>query len=306
MTIIRAIWQGSGAQTIVFVCGVLSSAVVCPALGRYRDHVITVLIALGAACLAGDAVFHLLPHALNPNFSHEHGGSPSDSDGAHVVFWRSAIVICSIYIFYLFHLFFCAMEGGHTHSHGSTPEARETMYLMQSESKNQSEQPESKTNKVLIGMMLLSNALHTAADGVAVGAAFSKSAGDGLSTSLAVLFHEIPHAVGTFAIFVSSGLSLLRSLGLLSFCYVCSYVGVIIGAILGASLNLTAWIFAVIAGMFLYITLAEMIPEMFSAITLRTRDRRYFVILQNMGLLLGFAAMMLLAGFEDKIRIALQ
>lgn len=66
----------------------------------------------------------------------------------------------------------------------------------ESESKSKSEQPESKTNKVLVGMMLLSNALHTAADGLAVGAAFSKSAGDGLSTSLAVLFHEIPHAVG--------------------------------------------------------------------------------------------------------------
>lgn len=45
-------------------------------------------------------------------------------------------------------------------------------------------------------MLLLSGALHTIGDGLAIGAAFSKSAGDGLSTSLAVLFHEIPHAVG--------------------------------------------------------------------------------------------------------------
>lgn len=67
---------------------------------------------------------------------------------------------------------------------------------MQSESKSKLEEPESKTNKALIGMMLLGNALHTVGDGLAVGAAFSKSAGDGLSTSLAVLFHEIPHAVG--------------------------------------------------------------------------------------------------------------
>ena len=67
---------------------------------------------------------------------------------------------------------------------------------MQPESNSKSEEPESKTNKALMGMMLLGNALHTTADGLAIGAAFSKSAGDGLSTSLAVLFHEIPHAVG--------------------------------------------------------------------------------------------------------------
>ena len=38
-------------------------------------------------------------------------------------------------------------------------------------------------------------------------------------------------------------------------------MGITIGAVLGASLNLTAWIFAVIAGMFLYIALAEMVSK---------------------------------------------
>ncbi|KAJ7333073.1 hypothetical protein OS493_018242 [Desmophyllum pertusum] len=93
---------------------------------------------------------------------------------------------------------------------------------------------------------------------------------------------------------------------LLSICYICSYIGVIIGALLGASLNLTAWIFAVIAGMFLYIALAEMVPEMFAGISSKTDNRRYFIMLQNMGLLIGFTIMMTLAGFEEKIRAALQ
>lgn len=45
-------------------------------------------------------------------------------------------------------------------------------------------------------MMVFSGALHAASDGVAIGAAFSSSATDGLSTSLAVLFHEVLHGVG--------------------------------------------------------------------------------------------------------------
>ena len=69
---------------------------------------------------------------------------------------------------------------------------------------------------------------------------------------------------GAFAIFVSSGVSFRKALCLLSTCYFFSYVGVVVGAILGTSLNLTVWIFAVIAGMFLYIALAEMVSGTYS------------------------------------------
>ncbi len=89
-----------------------------------------------------------------------------------------------------------SFQGGHTHSHGTTPETQESLILIEPENQSQPQQSSSKTNKALVGMMLLGEALHTTADGLAIGAAFSKSAGDGLSTSLAVLFHEIPHAVG--------------------------------------------------------------------------------------------------------------
>lgn len=76
----------------------------------------------------------------------------------------------------------------------------------------------------------------------------------------------------------------------------------VFGAVLGASLNLTAWIFAVIAGMFLYIALVEMIPEMFAIISARSDDRKCFIFLQNMGLVSGFSIMMALAAFEDKLK----
>ena len=89
-----------------------------------------------------------------------------------------------------------SLQGGHTHCHTTTHETFESVTLIQSETEGKPKQSPSKTNKALVGMMLLGKALHTMADGLAIGAAFSKSAGDGLSTSLAVLFHEIPNAVG--------------------------------------------------------------------------------------------------------------
>ena len=40
--------------------------------------------------------------------------------------------------------------------------------------------------------------MHKTADGLAIGAAFGQSLSLGLSTSLAILFHEIPHQLGNF------------------------------------------------------------------------------------------------------------
>ena len=45
-------------------------------------------------------------------------------------------------------------------------------------------------------IIIIGDAIHNFADGLAVGAAFSASLGGGLSTSFAVLFHELPHELG--------------------------------------------------------------------------------------------------------------
>jgi len=42
----------------------------------------------------------------------------------------------------------------------------------------------------------LGDGIHNFADGIAIGAAFTTSLGVGTSTSLAVLFHEVPHEFG--------------------------------------------------------------------------------------------------------------
>ena len=45
-------------------------------------------------------------------------------------------------------------------------------------------------------MIILGDAIHNFADGIAIGASFTSSVGIGFSTSLAVFFHELPHEFG--------------------------------------------------------------------------------------------------------------
>lgn len=51
----------------------------------------------------------------------------------------------------------------------------------------------------LAAMVLMGDAVHNFADGIAIGASFSSDIRSGLSTSLAVFCHELPHEFGNLS-----------------------------------------------------------------------------------------------------------
>ncbi|XP_028929050.1 zinc transporter ZIP5 isoform X2 [Ornithorhynchus anatinus] len=148
-------------------------------------------------------------------------------------------------------------------------------------------------------MVLLGDALHNLTDGLAIGAAFSDGLPSGVSTTLAVFCHELPHELGDFAILLQAGLP-LRRLVLLS---VGSGALGLLGAAMGVGLSrgpepLTPWVFAVTAGVFLYVALVDMLPAL-----LRPREPlpAGHVLLQGLGLLLGGGLMLTIALLEDRM-----
>ena len=61
-------------------------------------------------------------------------------------------------------------------------------------------------------MVIVGDGIHNLADGLAVGAAFTEDFMSGLSTSIAVLCHELPHEVGDFAMLLKAGMSVKQAI----------------------------------------------------------------------------------------------
>ncbi|XP_077377659.1 metal cation symporter ZIP14 isoform X2 [Festucalex cinctus] len=159
----------------------------------------------------------------------------------------------------------------------------------------------------LAWMITLSDGLHNFIDGLAIGASFTASVFQGVSTSVAILCEEFPHELGDFVILLNAGMTIQQALffNFVSAC--CCYLGMGFGILAGNSFS-PNWIFALAGGMFLYISLADMFPEM-NEVSREEEDAggSSFLLtfaIQNAGLLTGFGIMLLLTTYSGQIQLA--
>lgn len=152
-------------------------------------------------------------------------------------------------------------------------------------------------------MVIMGDGMHNFSDGLAIGAAFSANLTGGISTSVAVFCHELPHELGDFAVLLKAGMSVKQAIVYNLLSALMAYVGMMIGTVVGQyTHNVTNWIFAITAGMFLYVALVDMLPEMLHGDSEEhKRCQLGHFVLQNMGMLTGFSIMLLIAIFEDRI-----
>ncbi|XP_061444875.1 zinc transporter ZIP6 isoform X2 [Rhineura floridana] len=155
----------------------------------------------------------------------------------------------------------------------------------------------------LAWMVIMGDGLHNFSDGLAIGAAFTEGLSSGLSTSVAVFCHELPHELGDFAVLLKAGMTVRQAVLYNALSAMLAYLGMATGILIGHYAdNVSMWIFALTAGLFMYVALVDMVPEMLHNDASDHGCSRWgYFLLQNAGILLGFGIMLLISVFEHKI-----
>ena len=162
-----------------------------------------------------------------------------------------------------------------------------------------------KGGKSLIMMIVTGDGMHNFFDGLAIGVAFAGSGiGGGLSTSVAILCHELPHEIGDFAVLLNAGLSTKRAVMYNTLSAVLCFIGMTVGIAVGKMD--TGFLSAIIAGMFLYIALVNMVPQLDCCPTQSSMTRAFKLSIQLIGICIGVAIMCVISIYETKLQTLLR
>lgn len=118
-------------------------------------------------------------------------------------------------------------------------------------------------------LILIGSSLHNLCDGVLIAAAFLTDPLLGVLTAASIIIHEVPHKLGDFVVLLNAGLRRRRAFALILFTSLCSAVGGIIGYfVLQQAQEWTPYILVIAASSFLYISVADLMPQMHERVSL--------------------------------------
>jgi zinc and cadmium transporter len=112
-------------------------------------------------------------------------------------------------------------------------------------------------------LILIGDALHNFIDGVIIVAAFFTSYKFGILVTLTVFAHEIPQELADFGVLISNGYSKKKALVFNLLSGITTYFGGLLAYFtLEAANKLTPYVLAFSAASFIYIALADLVPQM--------------------------------------------
>ena len=160
--------------------------------------ILDIMSSFAAGALIGDVFIHNIPEINTPH-SHSHGHNlrHSLSDTIiHDLLLRNELLICwGILSLFLFEKIISHLEhNNHNHE------------------KKVDERHGHEHNHSNIVISLVGDFIHNFTDGMAIGAGFNKNLKIGVSLSLSIFFHEIPHEVGDFSYLLKQNMSITNAI----------------------------------------------------------------------------------------------
>jgi zinc and cadmium transporter len=216
---------------------------------EFLKRILFLLISLAAGALLGDAFIHLIPEAF------------AEADTTLV----ALLILAGVLTFFVLEKFL-----HWHHSHGDDEFS-----------------PEHAKIHPVGNLVIVSDGIHNLVDGLAIGAAFMVSPEIGVATTIAIALHEIPQEIGDFGLLIHAGFSRMQALAMNFISALTAFVGLGAAFLLGeAHEELIPLIAAFAAGNFIYIALADLVPEL-----QKTTDKKRSVLQVGM-IVLGIVAML--------------
>ena len=110
---------------------------------------------------------------------------------------------------------------------------------------------------------IIGDIVHNFSDGLIIGAIFQMDIKVGIVTTLAIIFHEIPHELGNFAVLVHGGFPKIKALSYNFLSSLFAIAGTAAGYFFASKIfGFSKILLPVAAGGFLYIAACDLIPEL--------------------------------------------
>ncbi|MGB9911332.1 MAG: ZIP family metal transporter [Microgenomates group bacterium] len=130
---------------------------------------------------------------------------------------------------------------------------------------------------------LLGDSLHNFLDGAIIASAFLTNFSLGLSTTLAVIFHEIPQEIGDFSVLLYGGMKKKKALFFNFLSALTAVLGAVVVLFLAEKISSILFYFIPFAaGGFLYIAGTDLIPELHKKENLKDSISQFLLILTGL------------------------
>lgn len=195
-------------------------------------------LCFSAGALIGDAFLHLISgHGDHDNHHHHQGNG------------NGLAILAGISVFFAIELFSPASTCHHDHH------------------KKSDEHDDHNENRGVNGFLsLVADSIHNFTDGLTIAAAWASSPSAGISTTIAIFLHEIPHELGDYAVLAKAGYNHGQILKCQFMTAASAFAGTLLGLFLQSAKNSTfnsafKAILPFSAGGFIYLALASIVPE---------------------------------------------